>query len=382
MAGTMMGTVWARGALVSAAALALGACETLNLALMEPSEPAAPAAVAEPAAPDAKPAMSEADAAAKAAKFEADRAAILAMTGDYDVTFHFEEVLALAPGYELTPEKDSGGQETVFVVEDTGDAIRLQHVLVVGPETAPIVVKHWRQDWVFEPTRIVEYAGLERWKARDVSAKERKGAWLQTVYQVDDSPRYAAIAQWTHDKNGISTWEPPFAYRPLPRREATTRDDYQVVNAVNRHTIAPWGWAHEQDNEKVVLNADGSFERVIAREVGINTYRKTDAFPMEPVTAYWEQTKDFWAAVREVWDVIEAEAGAFHVDGKEPGNPLYFPILATVEALVEGDITTAQAVGEFEETIAERVTLDDAMPAYGDAVAEAEAQATDAEDAA
>jgi len=38
-----------------------------------------------------------------------------------------------------------------------------------------------------------------------------------------------------------STWEPEVSWRPLPRRDGTTRDDYDVIEAVNRHTITAWG---------------------------------------------------------------------------------------------------------------------------------------------
>lgn len=288
--------------------------------------------------------------------FARDREAILAMTGDYDVTFHFEELVALAPDYALRPVKDSGGQETVFVLEDSGDVIRLQHVLAVGPEDAPIVVKHWRQDWVYEPARVLEYAGLERWATRDVPEAERAGSWSQTVYQVDDSPRYAGVAKWRH-ADGVSTWESPVIWRPLARREATTRDDYNVMQVVNRHTITPWGWAHEQDNEKIVLGPDGS-TRALVREAGVNSYRKTDDFPHASVDAYWARTADFWAAVRDRWDAWEAEAATIDVAGKEPENPIYDPILDIVSDLEDGAISTEDALARTDAIYTERVTLD------------------------
>ncbi|MCG8444083.1 MAG: hypothetical protein MI723_19950 [Caulobacterales bacterium] len=300
-----------------------------------------------------------ADGAGGTSAFERDRAAILAMTGDYHVTFHFEEVVALAPGYELVPPKDSGGEETVFVVEDTGDLIRLQHVLVVGPEDDPIVVKHWRQDWRYEPKRVLDYVGDERWETRAVTHGEAEGAWSQTVYQVDDSPRYAAVAAWRHGADGVSTWESPVSWRPLPRRDATTRDDYDVVQAVNRHTITPWGWAHEQDNEKLVLAADGE-TRGLVREIGVNSYRAIDAFPMEPVTAYWEATETFWSVVRARWDALEATSEVIAIEGSEPDDPIYAPVLEIVAALEEGEQTTSDAIADFEEVLAERVTINGA----------------------
>lgn len=292
---------------------------------------------------------------AERARFEADREAILAMTGDYRVTFHFEETVALGPDYELRPVNNSGGRETVFVVEDTGDVIRLQHILAVGPLEDPIVVKHWRQDWVYEPETILEYTGHNRWTTRAVSAEEREGAWSQTVYQVDDSPRYAAVAPWRH-VSGASTWESPWSWRPLPRRDATTRDDYNVMNAVNRHTITPWGWVHEQDNEKLVLEDGETF--ALVREVGLNTYRAVDTFPDQPVEDYWARTEDFWEVVRARWAALEGSAHTIDVIGAEPDDPLYWPILEIVEDLEAGEIDLAGAVEQFDAVMAERVIPD------------------------
>ncbi len=319
------------------AAAALAACQTPSTTQMQTGAANAPTETARDQA------------------FQRDREAILAMTGDYHVTFHFEEVVALAEGYELIPDEDSGGNETVFVVEDEGDVIRLQHVLVVGPEDSPIVVKHWRQDWVYEPEQILEYDGLNRWATRTLSDEERAGAWSQTVYQVDDSPRYAAVAPWRHDA-GVSTWESPWSWRPLPRRDATTRDDYHVVNAVNRHTITPWGWSHEQDNEKLVIHADGSTTALV-REIGVNSYRAIDDFPTGPAETYWAATEAFWAVVRERWDGMEAEAATIDILGAEPDDPIYEPILAFVDQLADGAITTEEAVERFDAVLAERVFM-------------------------
>ncbi|MEO0549647.1 MAG: DUF6607 family protein, partial [Pseudomonadota bacterium] len=187
--------------------------------------------------------------------FEQDRESILSMTGDYKVTFDFTETVSFVEGYELKEPKLSGGHESVRVVEDRGDYISLQHLLVVGPDDSPFVVKHWRQDWQYEPERVLMFVGGNAWEWRDVPEAERKGAWSQTVYQVDDAPRYGALATWTYN-DGLAEWTPPHEWRPLPRRDMTTRDDYHAVNAVNRHVITPWGWVHEQDNSKLMLNGE------------------------------------------------------------------------------------------------------------------------------
>ena len=248
-----MKSIWLTTA-AALAGLALSACTTP--AMVSPSA-LAPAQVAP-------------------ASLSQDRQSILAMAGDYKVTFDFTETVSFVDGYELKAPKLSGGHESVRVIEDRGDFISLQHLLVVGSDDAPFVVKHWRQDWQYEPERVLVFIGGNAWEWRDVPAGERAGTWSQTVYQVDDAPRYGAVGRWAYD-NGIAEWTPPREWRPLPRRDMTTRDDYHAVDAVNRHTITPWGWVHEQDNSKLVLT---EAPHALVREVGLNTYRAFDDYPV------------------------------------------------------------------------------------------------------
>ncbi|MGJ3231604.1 MAG: DUF6607 family protein [Oceanicaulis sp.] len=288
------------------------------------------------------------------AQFEADREAILAMAGEYAVTFDFTEFLPIEAGYELKEPKVTPAREVVYVIADEGDYISLQHLLLVGPESEPTVIKHWRQDWAYEPERLMDYRGFNRWEMRDVAAAEAAGAWSQTVYQVDDSPRYAGLARWEHAENA-STWEPASSYRPLPRRDATIRDDYDVIDAVNRHTITAWGWTHEQDNSKVVLR-DGT-PRELVREHGINTYTRTDLVRDDAAEAYWAATEDYWAEVRAAWDEIML-ADAFSTEDDAEGTLLYGPVLSQGQAVFFQAKTTEEAFAEAAEIIEARVTAE------------------------
>ena len=136
-------------------------------------------------------------AAEQTASFDQDRADILAMAGDYKVTFDMQETTSWRDDYDPIEAKISGGHESVRVIEDTGDAIVLQHLLVVGSGEESFVIKHWRQDWKYEPETMLVYAGSGTWKLVEVPADEREGRWSQVVYQVDDSPRYGGVGQWT-----------------------------------------------------------------------------------------------------------------------------------------------------------------------------------------
>lgn len=281
------------------------------------------------------------------ADFQRDREAILAMQGEYAVTFEFIETVAIAPGYELVEPKHTPAREVVVVVEDTGDFIMLQHLLVVGSEESPFIVKHWRQDWRYEPDTVLAFQGHDEWTVEAVSAADQAGAWSQTVYQVDDSPRYAAVAEWDHAPEA-STWEPPVSWRPLPRRDDTTRDDYDTIAAVNRHTVTPWGWIHEQDNSKIALR-DGT-EREIVREQGVNTYTRTELASAQTAYDYWEATADYWALVRGYFNALEAEDAGyrFHIDDDAEGTLLYGPVLDAGQRILFGLSDTDTAWDEAQ----------------------------------
>jgi len=292
--------------------------------------------------------------AAETARFQRDREAILAMAGDYKVSFDFTETVPLLANYEVKEPKLSGGYESVRVIEDRGDFISLQHLLVVGPEDSPFVVKHWRQDWQYEPERVLVFIGGNAWEWRDVPASERGGAWSQTVYQVDDAPRYGAVAQWTYE-DGLAEWEPDAEWRPLPRRDMTTRDDYHVIDAVNRHVITPWGWVHEQDNTKLILTGAPT---PLVREIGVNTYRKFDAYPVAAAEDYWAATEEFWAGVRDEWNRIEAENERFAIKIKGETEALYNPLLGLATMVQDGEMELEPALAEARSVISAFVTSD------------------------
>ena len=249
-------------------------------------------------------------------KKEKDRQAILAMAGSFEVSFHFEETVSFLPGYELTPAYDADALEEVIVVEDGQDRIVLQHVLL----TRKGIVKHWRQDWEYQNDWLLEYQGNNRWAKRQLGADEVEGTWTQRVFQVDDSPRYESLGRWTHLEN-LSQWESQSTNRPLPRREYTKRDDYQILVARNRQTLTPNGWVHEQDNFKLAL--DGKDSRVIARELGWNRYIRTDPERCAEVRDWWEANRDFWTGIRNLWGRTIQDRRELALQKKVDGQPLY-----------------------------------------------------------
>ena len=250
------------------------------------------------------------------AAFDCDRRSILAMAGEYRVRFAFDETAALATDYAPRAAQRSGGTELVEVVADDGNTISLQHILVLGKDH--VVVKHWRQDWRYEPARLLRFRGNGRFESEATTEAQRSGAWSQTVYEVDDAPRYAGIGRWRHDQ-GVDAWESDRTWRPLPRREYSKRKDYQALEVVNRHTLTPSGWVHEQDNTKLVLDAGGA--HAIAREHGINSYTHVGDYDFSAGRDYWKRTSAFWAGVRARWAAREAANVAFATTPEPDGEP-------------------------------------------------------------
>ncbi|MEM1380706.1 MAG: DUF6607 family protein [Pseudomonadota bacterium] len=279
--------------------------------------------------------------------FERDRAAILAMAGTYDVTFDFIETVSLHVDYDVKDRKLSGATEVVLVVEDLGDFISLQHILLMGRGERAFVLKHWRQDWRYEPEDVLTFIGGNAWTMTDVSRAQAKGAWSQQVYQVDDSPRYGGVGRWSYD-NGVPAWTPALAWRPLPRRDMTTRDDYHAVEAVNRHAITPRGWVHEQDNTKVVLSTGEP--QALVREIAVNTYARSDT-DASAVFAQWDATKEYWQGVRAIWTAFEAEGQPYALTLKGEPQELYMPLLSFASQVEKGEMTTKDAVVEARKVI-------------------------------
>jgi hypothetical protein len=280
------------------------------------------------------------------AKFEMDRQAILGMVGEFDVTFDFEETLALRDGYELQKPYTSEASELVVVVKDEPEHISLQHLLVVTHGDKTHVVKHWRQDWRYESTQGYDFKGERVWQPIEYSQEAAEGAWVQIVYQVDDSPRYWGLGEWTH-ADGVSTWT-AHTNRPLPRREHSKRSDYQVLGAVNTHVVTEDGWMHYQSNHKIDTKA--KTDQVIALESGVNTYARTTETDFSAAREYWENTRAYWAQVRDAWDAVYAEREPVVLRNRVKGDVMFTHIFDLADLYWgEADATAARA--EVEEVI-------------------------------
>ena len=53
--------------------------------------------------------------------------------------------------------------EYAHLVDEKDDLVVIQHLLLVGDESNPYIIKHWRQDWLFENQDFYNYEGDNNW---------------------------------------------------------------------------------------------------------------------------------------------------------------------------------------------------------------------------
>lgn len=302
------------------------------------------------AAPEAVTAQSRSD-----SQYQQDRADILAMAGDYKVKFDMQESTRWMADYEPLDPKISGGYKSVRVIEDSGNKIILQHLLVVDMGEGSHIVKHWRQDWEYEPAQLLAYKGEGVWKLEDIASDKRKGAWSQTVYQVDDSPRYAGIGQW-EEKDGVRQWQSDETWRPLARRDTVRHPIYDRYHSVNRHANTPDGWIHFQDNIKMKQGENGALKPVVSEYV-LNTYYKFNDYDVAAADDYWAKTKDYWASVRQGWDDLLAKNGEINVtEEAATGTVISAELLEMGTQIAKGELSSDAAIARADQLISGKDT--------------------------
>jgi hypothetical protein len=280
---------------------------------------------------------------------ERDRRSILAMAGDYRVRFNFRETVPFVGDYTPLEPKTSGGHESVRVIKDDGDFIQLQHMLVAEHEGQTFVIKHWRQDWTYQPRDVLVYDRRNYWSLANVSSTERRGAWSQTVWQTDDSPRYGGVGRWDY-ANGRTIWISGPTARPLARRDAIRNPPYERYNSINRHALTPTGWVHEQDNEKIGTR-EGQLVAIV-HEDGVNTYERFNAYQVSAADAYWADTADYWAGVRQAWDdAIARRRGVWVEEQAEWGSVVSQQLMTLADNIHSDTAQTPVALAEAQTAI-------------------------------
>ena len=249
-------------------------------------------------------------------KFDDDRKAILSLGGFYKVKFDYAETFATDTGYKFYPQYHAGGYEMAVVEQDSKNKIVIQHILLTGDSS---VIKHWREDWVYEDPRLLKFDKDNTWKNIKLDANDVKGRWVQKVFQVDDGPRYESISTWIH-VDGKHQWQSD-CDSPLPRREFTKRGDYNVLQRGNRIYLTPTGWMFEQDNKKIMRSESG--DRLLVREKGYEEFTRADSAKFAYAQNWWKSHQTYWTAVRQVWDEIYDKQPAVKLKGKINNKNLY-----------------------------------------------------------
>ena len=248
-----------------------------------------------------------------------DIEAIKEMCGCFEIDFKFSETFQYVndSNYSKSKNYNAKALEYAKLIKDEKDHISIQHLLVMGD----YIIKHWRQDWVFQNKDLLKYDGNNNWKYISKTKQDVKGQWTQKVFQVDDSPRYEGSATWVH-ADGKSYWENS-SYAPLPRREYTKRNDYNIMIRGNRHEITKDGWVHDQDNFKVVKDSESDSEVIIASEKGINTYTRVDESNCKEAIKWWDENNEKWLLVLEKWNSIYSKKDDISLRQSVENKPLF-----------------------------------------------------------
>ena len=71
------------------------------------------------------------------------------MCGCFEINFKFIET------FNYSEYDDYNGSKYEFTI---------QHLLIVGSVEEKYIIKHWRQDWLYQNTHLYEFVGDKVWK--------------------------------------------------------------------------------------------------------------------------------------------------------------------------------------------------------------------------
>ena len=94
-----------------------------------------------------------------------DKNAIKEMCGCFEVTYNFAETFNYTKDSTYRPSKMkvTKSLEWAGLVEDENNKVTIQHILQVGNPASPMIVKHWREDWLYQNTAFYMYNGAHNW---------------------------------------------------------------------------------------------------------------------------------------------------------------------------------------------------------------------------
>lgn len=294
---------------------------------------------------------------------ERDRRAILAMAGSFRVNFDFLEVTSFVNGGARPQPYQSWGTERVFVDINEPGRVSLVHILEMrilgadGKPSEPMVTRHWRQDWRFEPAHLVEFQGGTKWARRAIPEADRRGVWSQTVYQVDEAPRYGSLGRWEHN-GSFSSWISGETARPLPRREWSVRKDYDVLRGTNRHTVTGTGWIQEENNLKAVASGAPP----VGREYGVARYERLKNADFSEAGKYYQATRVYWDEVLAVWDELWMQNSAVTLSANSDQSGAFMGLFELADEFAAGRLTKESARPRIREAITRQMVRQMSAP--------------------
>lgn len=282
-----------------------------------------------------------------------DREKIDKLCGCFEVEFKYAETFSPNSNYKFHDrEAISGGTELTLPIEVSDKKIVMQHLLVISDS---MIVKHWREEWTYENPVIWKFEGDKVWTKKTVSPEQVKGKWTQTVWEVSDEPRYQGFSQWVNLDNKV-IWQNT-TDAPLPRREYSTRSDYNILKRTNRLAINDSGYIHEQDNQKIIRK--NGVDELLAEEKGINSYKRIDDKECAAAKVYWEKNKTFWTKVRKTWDDYIATQTTISLKSKVDGKVLHDALFALAKDYSSKKITEADIDARIKAEVFKFVGKDD-----------------------
>lgn len=268
------------------------------------------------------------------------------LCGCFDVTFQYAETFAHQPTYKFHDrEFISGGTELSLPIEESENKVVIQHLLVINDT---VIIKHWREEWTYENPELWKYKGDRLWVKETVPAAEVKGKWTQTVWEVSDEPRYQGYSPFVSLDNKI-IWQST-ADAPLPRREYTAREDYNILRRTNRIVLNTEGYVHEQDNYKVQRNAEGA-EQILVEERGLNTYKRLPEQQCNQALSFWKKNETYWTTVRQLWNEEINKRTSLKLHFKVDGKPLHEYLMKLSYAFAKKELSEDQLRSSIQKEI-------------------------------
>ena len=280
-----------------------------------------------------------------AAQAPQDKQTINKLCGCFEVEFKYAETFSPDPTYKYHERDEiNGGVELAMPIEVTDTKIVIQHLLII---TDSMIVKHWREEWTYENPVLWVYKGDRTWVKTTVPTEQVKGKWTQTVWEVADEPRYQGFSQFVN-LDGKTIWQNT-TDAPLPRREYSTRSDYNVLKRTNRLNIFDSGYIHEQDNEKIIRS--GVVDKLLTQEKGINSYKRIADNECNAGKVYWEKNKVYWGKVRQIWADYISTQTVISLKSKVDGKLLHEYLINLSKEYAAKKVSDADIDGKIKANI-------------------------------